>query len=338
VNNTKGDHSVHPARQVLRQCSWKLVPMFLVTGFIIALLLTKLTDAQHLLDALSTAQWPWLAAELIAVTAVFMVVSVRFSIMLRAVGYDVNGREAFDAIISTFPFALITPSRANDLLRALMLRGKVPIWECSGTVIVERLIDIQSISLVGIAGCLLIGESGWILVPFTILIAKWSGIILMLRHADWLVSLPIIRRVEDKVRRLLEVIHVLQNRPQILIQIAIISIFVWITVICCVLLLLKLFGSDLPLMLVMAYWPIAIFVGLLPMTIAGLGTRDAAFAFLVTLTQPSANMAPVVLATLGYSVTTLILPAFIGLPFMARHIQKIFALTSCEKDDTFSKI
>ena len=73
-------------------------------------------------------------------------------------------------------------------------------------------------------------------------------------------------------------------------------------------------GRAAPLALTVSRVPMAIFVGLLPVTFAGVGTRDAALVHLLgpTIGAPSAALLGA-LATLRYVV-----PALAGVPFVAR--------------------
>lgn len=60
--------------------------------------------------------------------------------------------------------------------------------------------------------------------------------------------------------------------------------------------------------------PLAIFIGLIPISIAGFGTRDAALVTLLSGVAPSAVLAASFYVNLRY-----ILPALAGLPFLARY-------------------
>ncbi|MEJ2040882.1 MAG: hypothetical protein P8X55_18420, partial [Desulfosarcinaceae bacterium] len=66
----------------------------------------------------------------------------------------------------------------------------------------------------------------------------------------------------------------------------------------------------------LALTPLAIFAGLLPLTYAGVGTRDAALIyFLRDYLSPGAGAALGILCTMRY-----IVPALAGLPFLNRYM------------------
>jgi uncharacterized membrane protein YbhN (UPF0104 family) len=63
--------------------------------------------------------------------------------------------------------------------------------------------------------------------------------------------------------------------------------------------------------MVLAYVPISIFVGLLPLTIGGMGTRDSALIYLFAAYEPASVMAGIgLLCSMRYWMDTLV-----GLPF-----------------------
>jgi len=78
-----------------------------------------------------------------------------------------------------------------------------------------------------------------------------------------------------------------------------------------------------PFSLVVTAFPPAIFVGLLPMTIAGMGLREGA---MLLLFAPSAAPSQILAVGLLYSLLTYWFLALAGLPFMTS------ALSSKEKD------
>ena len=71
-------------------------------------------------------------------------------------------------------------------------------------------------------------------------------------------------------------------------------------------------GLEVGFFLNMALTPLAIFIGLLPMTLAGIGTRDAALIyFYLPYFSPASAAALGLFCTLRY-----VLPALFGLPFI----------------------
>jgi len=72
-------------------------------------------------------------------------------------------------------------------------------------------------------------------------------------------------------------------------------------------------GAHVPLIVIVTYLPIAIFVGLIPLTIAGMGTRDAA---IIKLFQPYARSVQSFGVSILYTVFGYWFGIIFGLLFM----------------------
>jgi len=78
-------------------------------------------------------------------------------------------------------------------------------------------------------------------------------------------------------------------------------------------------GANIPIIYIFAAFPLSIFIGLIPITLAGMGTRDSAIIyFFAHLTSPSICLAMGLL----YSLFGYFLLSLLGLPFMKRLLQK----------------
>ncbi len=147
IENT---HNEEPPAVGKPRFSWKMIPIFLITGVVVYAVFASLSEPEEVLLALEKARWQWLAAAIATLVVLFSAVAQRFRLVLRSLGYEITLFESFDAIIATYPFAVITPSKASDLLRAVALRDKVPAIECSSAVIAERLVDVQALCVLGV--------------------------------------------------------------------------------------------------------------------------------------------------------------------------------------------
>jgi uncharacterized protein (TIRG00374 family) len=117
-----------------------------------------------------------------------------------------------------------------------------------------------------------------------------------------------------------------------LFKIIFISIFIWFLHLLQIWFFILSLKAWTPFLANLALAPLAILAGLLPLTLAGIGTRDAA---LIALYQPFFN-APTA-AALGLLCTSrYLLPAILGLPFLGRYLPTIRTVT--KKPGTFSQV
>lgn len=299
--------------------------MFGITALICGVLFHTLSDTQKLRATLEQADWTWFGVAIVLTGANLMMSTVRWRIILSSMNVKLSTYRALHAILSTWPFALITPSRASDLLRAVVIRDKLPIAEGSSSVVAEKLVDVQSLCILATLGSLWAQQWFLAFLTFCMLVAEWIVALLLLRYHKTIASWPVLNKAEHKIVRLFKAFEALQRRPGHFVLLSCASLFSWLLALGILSMLLLSFGVSFHPMHVVALWPVSIFVGMLPLTVAGVGTRDAAFLALFQLTSASPiDETPVLAATLSYAIITAWLPAVLGLPWMLLSMKTMF--------------
>ena len=247
----------------------------------------------------------------IAITAIFPLLSAwRWKAILDGLGHRLPLGESFTLIMACWPLATFTPSKGGDLARAWFLRGRSPVSLVLGSVLAERLIDVLVLLAFCLAGSLWFGWDLLAAASGGLLAAGLIGTAILLA-----VRLPMPERLRPKVDRLLMALRVVLRRPGLLAVVLAATIANWMASVVQTWLFYRALGADAPFGSVLAALPAAIFVGLVPVTLMGMGTRDAA---LIRLLSPVAA-APVSLgAGLLYSLCGYWLPGLAGIPFLRR--------------------
>jgi uncharacterized membrane protein YbhN (UPF0104 family) len=304
--------------------SWKIVPMALVTALVIYLLVEHLAGAEELKNSIQDARWEFLPLVLALLGVNLVLAGTRWMFVVRAMGFDLGLRRAMDAMLSTWPLAVITPSRASDLLRSVCIRDMVPTMEASSSVLAEKVVDVQSLCLLALVGSALVGAWTWAGIAGLMLLGAWMIVALLFWKSSLLFKVPVLGRFEDKIRKLFAAFAAFRQSPVNFLYLSVISMASWMSALAVMYTLTLTFQADISLLKVVALWPLAIFVGMLPLTVAGMGTRDAAFITLLQWTSAQAvGEASVLAATLGYALVASWLPALIGIPLMIRRINNL---------------
>lgn len=288
--------------------------MLAITGLIVWVLVQQLAGLEDFWEAAKSADPLWLAISLGIMVLAVVAAIFRLQMVLKAMGYPIPFLRATDAIMSTWPLALITPSRAGDLVRAWILRDLCPPMEGSGAVVVERMIDVQSLCLLTLFGSAMVGYWEAFGLALLILLAEWVfvfGIVLNRAYH----KIPVIKKKAEKLDRFLHAFGVMRARPSAFLAVNVISIFAWMANVGIVYALLVSLDAGVSWMNTLASWPLALFAGLLPVTVGGMGTRDAGFVMALSLLGPVPE-AKVLAASLGYAFVTLGIFSAVGLPFM----------------------
>ncbi len=316
------DQDPAPAAVTRPRWTWKAIAIPLVTAAIVYLQIRFLAGFDRFADALAGVRWELVAIPIALVTFNVWLSVIRWRLVLAAMGFAVPLGAGLNAVLATWPLALVVPSRGGDVLRAVSIRRFVPIAPGIGSVLAEKLVDIQSLCLLAATGTAIHGLWWWCAGALAAVAAEWVVVLALLRHRDRVVQLPVLRRAADKVHRVLDAFEALLRRPAYFAGVSCVSLVAWLVSIAIVFVLLHMTGADIPWQPVLTLWPLATFVGIVPVTMAGMGTRDAAFLYLLGAIVPTVDAAPVLLATLGYSLFATWMFGVIGLPFAIREASR----------------
>lgn len=293
---------------------WRILPLLALTGLVVWVLVSQIAGTQDFQETLVRADWKWVSAAVGLMIVAIVAASYRLKVIYDGLGHQIHLWRATQGILATWPLALITPSRAGDLARAFILRDVCPPLEGSGVVLVERMIDVQSLCLLAIGGSAYAGFWEGMLAALAVLAAEWFVVVFFILSGRYK-TLPVLRKKADKIERLVAVFGILKEKPLVFVWVNVFSITSWLMNVFIVAVLLKAFGANTSVLATLATWPLALFVGLLPLTVGGMGTRDAAFVALLHGFGP-VNEAAVFAATIGYSAVSLWLFSIVGLPFL----------------------
>jgi glycosyltransferase 2 family protein len=238
-----------------------------------------------------------------------IIVAKRWQIILKTMNCDISLKEAFYIILGTFPFALITPSFSSDFIRAIPLQNKIRRSKVIGTCFTERFFDFLILFLLFILGMILTGNYHFFTLALIFLLVLTLTLILISLN----IQLPIGEKWQERINNILLSIRILNSEKHVMIPILFYSFLLWSISIIQTMILFEAVGLSIPLVDTMANLPIAIFIGQIPITFGGAGTRDAAIIFLF-----SSFASPQKLLAVGLLFTLLRcwILAIIGIPFL----------------------
>lgn len=281
-----------------------------VTLLIFYLIFRKI-DYLLLKEVFLNAKWYYLILAILVIVLAPVFSAKRWQIILKAIDHDISFRDSFKIIMAAFPASAVTPAKVGDLIKAHYLKDKVPVTQTMGAVVTERFIDIFVLASYSFVGAAFLGHK---------LIMSISLFIIFLAPLSFLVvnkiKLPP-GKWQQRIENFLSVSKVFISQPQKLLPILFLSIIFWSMNIFEAKILFLALGVNVPLFYVAAAFPLAIFIGLLPITIAGMGTRDSAIIYFFSAFGSTSVSLGVGLL---YSLFAYWLVALIGLPFMKRTI------------------
>jgi uncharacterized protein (TIRG00374 family) len=290
-------------------------------------LLYAFVDVRALIEAMRTADPWWLVASLALVVPITLATAWRFLLLVRDA--KISFGEANRLILASSTLNLFLPSKMGDLAKAFVLTerhgmsGRLSL----SIVIFEKSLDMFSLLLCGVAALIYVGVSNHaflvLLIPVVSLLIIVAVLILPLpllkmgmATACRFMPAPIAMRLDSFAGDLKNVVQWFWSRRLRAFAVIVLSLALWFIHLGQFWLFTRAVGGTVPLIDNMAFATLSILVGLLPFTLAGIGSRDAAIVvFYAAYLAPAAGALVGILATLRY-----VLPALAGLPFVGAFV------------------
>jgi len=332
----------------------KRLVSILVSGVILLLIYWKI-DFAGLIQVFRECDRLWMAVSLGMVIPLTMLTAWRLKMLMpgsRDQGSGIRGQglepdlppdpwnlkpdpsplglwEANQLILAASSLNMVLPSKMGDIAKAYFMRdrGHLTGSLALSLVVFEKACDMLSLLLWCVFGLLLYPQKDWLFWVMTVSVL--GGLVLGLLLLGWPRFAQFFFRQAEQIapkklgKKLVKLSHSWQemhdyfwgDRHQ-LAQISAMSIFIWflhLLQIWCFILALR---AWVPFLTNLALSPLAILAGLLPLTFAGVGTRDAA---LILFYAPYFNAATA--AALGVLCTSrYFIPAIAGLPFLGQYL------------------
>lgn len=302
-----------------RLFDWRIIPLVLVTAVVIWLLVRHLAGVEAFARTVATARWGLVAAAVGVFGVNLLLAILRWQLILRAMSYPVGFLRCAHAVIAVWPLAVVIPARAGDVFRAGAVQDRVPFFEGAGSVVAEKAFDIQSLCILSIVGTVAYGLYRWTAVAALVLVAEWVTLFLLIRYREIALRTRLLRKFAGKANQVLVALEALIRSPAHLVGVLVASLGAWTMSSTVVFVLLRATGAAVDFGVTLALWPIAVFAGMMPVTVAGMGTRDAVFVFAVRATSDAPVAEEAILAsTLGFSLIATWLLVIVGIPFAIR--------------------
>lgn len=297
----------------------------LVGPALLVLVIARMRDRRAILDAVCAARpWPLVLALLLDVLNIHLKV-VRWQAILRVRDIHYGTRRAWVSFLTSLYLGMLTPGRVGDVLRAQYLRHDldVPYAEGVASVVVDRLCDLYVLVVFVAVGCVryapvLAGGLAWITWAGVAATALGPLVLIVPGAADAVIGRAFARLSPDGgaagVARFLAAVRANVGRPLLFTLPLTVATFAvnylqgW--------LIARAIGLPLTLLDATCLLAIASLLGLLPISVSGVGVRELFFS----LAFPMLGFTPAEGVTFGLLVFFVIYLAIVAIGFMSWQI------------------
>jgi glycosyltransferase 2 family protein len=302
-------------------------PLSIALGLALLALIYSQLDLAAFRAAFLNCDPLWLLLSLSMVVPLTLITALRF---LRLSRNQLQFGESIRLILVAGTLNLVLPSKMGDIAKAYFLQSdhRYTGGDALAIVVFEKSFDMLALFL-------------WFLVGFLFLpsVIPWFYALLILAGSVILIALLVSRTMLASIRRVLGAClpRSLEARTSQLLDsfaaaqgalrrdtgrtmnMGLLSLFLWLLHLLQIAGFTLAIGAEIPFEAQLALAPACILAGLLPLTFAGIGTRDAA---VIILYAP--YLEPPAAAVLGMLMTCrYLLPGVIGIPLLDRYTRRL---------------
>jgi glycosyltransferase 2 family protein len=269
-------------------------------------LVTLRIQPQHVAHAASSTR-PALLVGALLLTAPFLTIKiVRWHLMLHSAHVEVTGRESATSLLGGMGLSLLTPARLGELVRVAYLPAAAR-WRIGGLVMVDKAFDVLALTILSVPGAwALLGPGAGAVfgagaLAGIAIVARPEVVSTLLRRASG--RFP----AQDKSDQVISSLDALSARAVILFLLLTFASF---AVVLIQFALLLASWKSVSASIVLLTFPIVVLTNVVPITVGGLGVREATAALLLAhYGVPGADAA--VAAFLMFALNTA-LPGVLG--------------------------
>jgi len=254
----------------------KQLILIILTILIFYILLTQI-DAKSVMQILSNANLFYILGSILILALLIPLAVFRWQIILKVTGHPLPFWRCFNIFMAALPLTSISPSKSGDVVKAYCLKDEFPISKTIGTVYTERVFDLFSLIFLSFAGSLFYRNTEFlmILTPALLIVA----VLFITPNAN--IRIPFIKDSWNrKLQGVMLSMRSLTRCKKEFLVVTLLSLISWMLAVFQTMLFFNALNISIPLAFTMANIPIAIFVGMMPVTLGGMGTRDAAIIYL----------------------------------------------------------
>lgn len=288
----------------------RILLMVTITIAIFYWLFSKISFAESMRIIIKSNPYFILLSLIMLVLSIFFII-LRWMLIIKSLPLKTGFMDAMVSIMSASSLNSVLPSKLGDIFKVYYFK-ECGVSKVVGTVFTERLFDIISLTLILIIGSVIINKN----------IFVYIGLIVLLALIFFTLGVYFLRKKSKKynlIKNLFYSVHWIMQMPKKGLALFLLSIIIWV----CSILQIYFIFLAIPIDVNFIYFSsaiiIAIFVGLIPITIAGMGTRDSAIIYLFSSFAADEKLLAVGLL---FSFFRYWLLSIIGIPFLIYSINK----------------
>ena len=274
--------------------------LFRLIGITILIYILFKIDFREYVRYLDQIHIPELVYACLLILFIYFVKAFRWKLLLRSQNIKYSYRDTFLAFTSSNFIAFITPGRLGEFAKVFYLKNDqdIPVSRSISSVITDRLFDVYILLCFGMFGVIKIGMGSNFLFYIFLLICLFLPFLFFHKGilnywVNLLVRLPLISKIalrkNESIQQFKEGFQQLLNIR--LLYAAVLTLISYIVLYIAAWFIADSMQIELSFVSIILMVSVANILSFLPITISGLGTREAVFIYFFSNIQYSAEQA-----------------------------------------------
>ena len=310
---------------------WKKILPWI--GILIFIYLLWKIGIGNILDNFKDLNYIFLIIAIILIPFALVLQTKKWDLILQRQKIKLPFKKAFRFYLLSMFYGLITPARVGSLLRANYLQEEIkkPWIVCASGIVLERLLDLVSICLFAFVGVVFIlRESYSVFLPILIAVALVFVLVCIVIFSrkvsrfflEKIFFFLMSKRIKEKSKEMFESFYESLPNVRKLVPPFVFTTLTWILLYLQSFFVAKAFGINIEWWIFIFLMPITVLVVLLPISVSGLGTRDATWVFLITKVTGVAPADKALVFSVFAFLLNLVIPVLFVLFTMKEHLKK----------------
>jgi len=263
---------------------------------LISFILTRV-DISKIISIMLLADFGLLSLAFLLVVGAFIIKIIRWNSLLTVIGSKFTLQKVSIMALGAYAIGLLTPAKAGDFLRAFWAskKSKKPIGQSIATVFLDRIFDLAALVLFGFLGVIAVFNSlsgnplllaiiagSLLLIGIAILLSMQEFFVKFLVEKFIAVMVP--KKFSEKTKGFLSDFYfAIKKCKKSYAYCALLTFASWILLLASDFLIARSIGVNVSPSFILIVMPLVFVVELIPISVAGIGTREATVAFLFSI-------------------------------------------------------
>jgi hypothetical protein len=274
--------------------NWVLV----ILSIALLLIIFSNIDIKKVFGIISNINYNLYFLYLAILCLMILVKAFKWKLILNSMGADINLSDSFRAILAGLFFSNVTPGKIGDFFRAMYVNGGKSSPLGLASVFLDRLFDIIILLIFGILAIFWISQTtGFVTInqsqivfllimtiALSIFLTKEKYVKMLLKPAfEILIPKNIKGKISKGFSEFYSSIRATRKNQTMLAFSFILGIAMWFTNALLLFILASAININAPFYAIIAIFPIMALSDLVPLSISGLGTREAVMIFMFSI-------------------------------------------------------